>query len=314
MVRGKGTEQFEQPKPESLIGRREFLKYLLALIASGIGIITGHKLAKLVEAEEENLVELALLGEVIFSGKYEPDVSKEIEDIAGLREAIINETEKISGLSGTRLIIQTKDEVVQIEQGEAPDLFAPGSLVKIPVAYYAWEQGQKEGKVYLTPDEAEKILGESRSSRGLIKELMIAQGVEPGDDTQIDEMLRKILTETGVPPASQPGETLKVRMGDLFDFLDSHSFPGVIEKALRLGRENDLNNYGVSRVLRQATGGREMLFKIGLVEDEEGERIGSYVMKFGGVTVLGYAKGSNDKGVSEQMLRTAQLTGQFFTE
>ncbi len=293
---------------KQIISRRSFLKLAGVVAASAVTLKLLGLAADQLVSGEEHAAELALLSQTRM-GLFQRDKLKSVENIDTLLEAIRTETEKLTGVSGARIKLIEGDFVSGIEVKTAPDIFAPGSLVKIPVAYYAWKLGENDDKEYLTKDAAWRILHVSESSANLIMKLPIARGKSSND---VESLLYRVLNESNIPPKSQSGEVLRISLNDMIDFLRRIKLPQIMEEAMLLSSGDDLRNYGVSKVLRDATDSKlPIYFKIGLATDG-GQKVNSYYMQVGDrATIVGYAKGHDLENVSKQMLITGKLLGEY---
>ena len=175
--------------------------------------------------------------------------------------------------------------------------------------YQIYLKGQEAGQEYLTEEIAQKILRKSESARDYIMSLPFASGRK---EDGVDMVIGELLSNSGIKPSFFEDGHCEVSMNDFFNFLRQTTFPPVMLDALRLSPDDDLNNYGISRVMRENSGGREdTYFKIGLVQQGE-EMTNSYVMMIGeDIRLLGYSKGENFTHVHQQMLNVGATLANF---
>lgn len=283
---------------KNTLTRRDFLKlaglFGLSAASAAIGIdkfdIAKEKFAQ------------ASLSSKLSSGTFSAENFQDLLDMSELKNKIKSKTESMSGISGSGLYISYNDEIGHLGLGEYSGKFSPGSLIKIPLLYQVWLQGQKDGVDYLTPEIAQKILRESHSSKEFIMSLPF---VKDKNDEGVNSVIVDLLKESRIYPNVNQDGGIEIDMLDYFRFLRQTEFPPVILNAMKQTSEDDANNYGISSILRKNYEGHDsVFFKIGL-EEKNNELFNSYVMMIGdNIKLVGYSKGKNYEQVHEQMLMT----------
>lgn len=283
---------------KNAISRRDFLKVAGVLGLTGISIKLG--LDKIDVAKERFAV--ASLSSKMTSGSFSQENFQNLFDLSELKKIVKSKTENLTGVSASGFYLLHNDEIGHLSVGNYSDKFSPGSLIKIPLMYQVWLRGQKDGINYLTPEIAQKILGESQSSKEFLMSLPF---VKDKNGEGVNSAVVGLLKESRIYPAVNQDGGIEIDMLDYLRFLRQTEFPPVILDAMKQTAEDDDNNYGISSVLRSNYKGQDgLFFKIGL-EERNNELFNSYVMMIGdNLRLVGYAKGRNYEQVHEQMLIT----------
>lgn len=294
------------------IPRRGFLRLLFGAGAAAVAtkvvpkafVEVGEAANKAAEVASE-----ASLQNAMVAGKFNFK-DKNVTTGWDLNQTIRTETEKLSGVKASGMWVSDIENNFQISTGEYTDKFIPGSILKLPLLYHVWSRGQAEGNQPLTPEIAQRILGKSEESRSFIMSLPQNQGKS---ESETNSVLMQMMRELGFNNVQEISGDIEIGLEEYFGFLRRTDFPPVMMDAMLQTQEDDPENYGVSKVMRDNSSGHDPLyFKIGIGETPEGHQFNSYVFMIGNdIRAVGYAKGDSPKDIHEQMLISAAALSKY---
>ncbi len=148
-------------------------------------------------------------------GIFRAENFRGLNSIEALKNQVLSKTEKLSGISASGFYLSDDESVGFLSTGKFTDNFAAGSLIKLPLMYQVWLKGKEKGEDYLTPEVAQKILGESESSRDFINNLPFAQNADGG----VDSVIKQLLEDAGINSTINKNGILEVSLLDYFRFL-----------------------------------------------------------------------------------------------
>ena len=225
------------------LSRRGFLTVASAM---GLAAISAYLNLDKLDAIEEKASQISLLSKVK-AGQFNPEKLPTFPTLESLQSEVKKITETLDGVSAAGFYLSDNDHNAHIEIGGYTNKFFPGSLYKIPLMYYVWLKGQKDGVNYIDEKTSENILGKSQNMGDFLLNLPFNKNRK---SEELGLIIKDMLESLKIPIEISEKGNITLNIIDYFNFLRKTNFPPIIINAMKQTSEDDNTNYSVSKVLR----------------------------------------------------------------